>query len=357
MYKSMRNLLALCLSVLMMLGLFTACAPAEVDPTTEPPETTAAPTDPTAPVSNQTPEEVRVLRILTLGHSLAVDSCHMLNLVCATEGIGNYDEIQIATLYYSGCPLIKHLTFALENSPEYNLYVSSTKTPDQPPVIEKAVTMQYALEKEYWDIIVMQGGVFEIAVDNTYTDVTLKTLINYVNKYKKDPAAIFAWHMPWATPTDNELRDKYPYANNSYYTNYAKYDDDRSKFYQGITGCVERNIMTNSTFQFLIPSGTSIENALSSYLVEKDLHRDYAHATDYGRVIAAYTWYCKIMGMEKLDAIHLNAIPKAFFKSTTGDEDRVLTDMEKAIALEAINNALKEPLKMTQSQYTTAPAE
>jgi len=354
---TLRKLLALCLTVLTVLGLFAACAPAEPDPTTEPAETTAPPTEPSAPVSNQTPEEVRKLRILTLGHSLAVDSCHMLNLVCATEGIGEYEEIQIATLYYSGCPLIKHLTFAMEDKPEYNLYLSSTATPDQPPVIEKAVTMKYALEKESWDIIVMQGGVFEIAVDTTYTDVTLKGLINYVNKYKKDPAAIFAWHMPWATPTDNELRDKYPYDPNSYYSNYAKYDDDRSKFYQGITGCVERHIMTNDTFQFLIPSGTSIENALSSYLEEKDLHRDYAHATDYGRVIAAYTWYCKLMGIEKLDAIKLDAIPVAFFKSTKGETDRVLTDAEKAIALEAINNALKEPLKMTQSQYTTAPAQ
>jgi len=31
--------------------------------------------------------------------------------------------------------------------------------------------------------------------------------------------------------------------------------------------------------------------------------------------------------------------------------------MEKAIALEAINNALKTPFAVTQSQYTTAPAQ
>ena len=51
----------------------------------------------------------------------------------------------------------------------------------------------------------------------------------------------------------------------------------------------------------------------------------------------------------------LDTIPKAFFKSTTGTTDRVLTDMEKAIVLESVNNALANPLQMTQSQYTVAP--
>jgi hypothetical protein len=62
------------------------------------------------------------------------------------------------------------------------------------------------------------------------------------------------------------------------------------------------------------------------------------------------------MGIEKLDALKVDAIPKAFLKSTEDKtQDRVLTEMEKAIMLESINNALAEPLKMTQSQYTEAP--
>jgi hypothetical protein len=45
---------------------------------------------------------------------------------------------------------------------------------------------------------------------------------------------------------------------------------------------------------------------LSSYLEETDIHRDYIHATDLGRVIASYTWYCKLMGIEKLEEIKLS---------------------------------------------------
>ena len=62
------------------------------------------------------------------------------------------------------------------------------------------------------------------------------------------------------------------------------------------------------------------------------------------------------MGLDKLEAIHLNAIPKAFLKSTQNKlVDRPLTDMEKAIILESVNNALANPYKITQSQYTVAP--
>ena len=91
---------------------------------------------------------------------------------------------------------------------------------------------------------------------------------------------------------------------------------------------------------------------------EKDIHRDYAHATDMARVMTAYVWYCKLMGIEKLEELKLDAIPKVFLKSTLDTyQDRVLTEAEKAVMLESINNALANPLQMTQSQYTEAPAQ
>ena len=299
---------------------------------------------------------VRPLKILTLGHSLAVDSCHMLNLVAAAEG---YDQpLMVATLYESGCKLSEHVEYSSTDSPKYSLYLSYTETPDKPPVILPNYTMKKALQYEDWDIIIMQGGVFEIAHEENYTNGNIQFIKEYVRQYAKNPDFIFAWHAPWVTPINNDLRDMYPYSPNSYYTNYEKYfDNDRSKFYDLTFGCVEKFVLTDPDYIYLIPSGTALENALSSYLEETDLHRDYAHATDLGRVIAAYTWYCTLAGVDHLDEIKLDAIPVAFFKSTKGTEDRVLTEMEKAIILEAVNNALKDPTHVTQSQYTTAPTE
>jgi hypothetical protein len=281
----------------------------------------------------------------------------MMNLILSTQGIGEYEIVVIGTLYYSGCPLYKHVNFLQENSPEYNLYISSTETKDKPPVIMNSVTMRDSLTKDYWDIIIMQGGVFEIAYSDKYTDGNIQAIQNYVNEHKLNPLATFAWNMAWATPLDTELRDMYPKEPNTYYSSYEKLGSSRDNFYGGIAQCVRDHIETDETFAFVIPSATAFENALTSYLEEKDIHRDYAHASDYGRVIASYTWYCRLMGIDKLEEIKLDAIPKEFFKSTNSPEDRVLTDMEKAIILESVNNALANPYEVTPSQYTETPAQ
>jgi hypothetical protein len=74
--------------------------------------------------------------------------------------------------------------------------------------------------------------------------------------------------------------------------------------------------------------------------------------------MTSYTWYCMLMGIDQLEEIKLDAIPKVFLKSTEDKtQDRPLTEAEKAIILESVNNALKNPYKMTQSQYTEAPAQ
>lgn len=338
----MKKILALILVVLMVLGTFSACGGESKEPaqTTQP--------QPTEPA-----EEAKTLKVLTLGHSLAVDCGHMLALIAAAEG---YESMKVATLYYSGCPLHKHVEFLRADKPEYNLYVSSTEQPNSPPTIMEKVTMKDAIKFEYWDIIIMQGGVFEIADPAKYTDGNIQEIQAYVNEHKLNPLAKFAWHMAWAPPVDNTLRDKYPYPeNNTYYSSYAPYGDDRTKLYNAISKCVEDHILTDETFEFMIPGGTLFENALSSYLEEKDIHRDYVHASDLTRVMVSYLWYCKLAGIEKLETIKLDSVPKNFFKSTQSPADWVLTDQEKALIVESVNNALTNPLQMTQSQYTTAP--
>lgn len=295
-------------------------------------------------------EQNGILKVLTLGHSLAVDACHMLALVARAEGIRH---LLIGTLYYSGCSMERHVRYLTEDIAEYNLYISSTFSPDDPPKILKKVTMGESLAFNDWDIIIMQAGVFEVAREEAFQAGYLETIKNYVNAHKRNPNAVFGWNMTWATPTDNELRDKYPYPErNSYYTSYERFGQCRDTFYSGIIRCIRENILTDGDIRLLIPTGTAMENALSSYLTERALHRDYAHATDFARVMAAYTWLCSLLGIRQLEEIKLDTIPVNFFKSTKDTEDRVLTPMEKAIILESVNNALAAPLERTQSRYT-----
>ena len=342
----MKKFLSLVLATQMLASLLSGCgaAPEQTQTTDQPTTTAPAVTEPAA--------EAGVLKVLTLGHSLALDAGHMLALVANAEG---YQEMKVATLYYSGCPLNKHVQFMTTNAEEYDLYISSTTDPHTPPVVTKCVTMDYAVRLDYWDVIIMQGGVFEIAKDKTYTDGNIQTIQEFVNENKLNPNAIFGWNMTWAPPTNNDLRDKYPFENNGYYTNYQEYNDDRTALYNAITKCVDTHIVPDNTFSFMIPSGTAMENALSGYMEEPDLHRDYVHATDFARVMTSYLWFCKLTGVEQLTEIKLSTVPASMLNSIKTGQDWVLTDAEKALMLESVNNALKNPLEMTQSQFTVAP--
>ena len=345
-----KKLLTLTLSVLLAFGSLTACGDAAQPPaeTTTPETTTPAPTEPA--------QEAKVLKVLTLGSSSSVDSNHMINLVAAAEGIGEYEELVIGTLYYSGCKLTQHVQFMTSNEPVYRLYISSTATPDQPPKTTNDVTMKDALEADYWDIIVLQASNGETDLESTFTSGLANAIRAYADKYKKNPLAYFAWHFTGVPATDPELQSSYPYTPNPYISAMEKYNNDRPAYFAPRAANIEKYIATDDNYRFIVCSGTAAMNASSSYLTEKDLLRDYTHATDLARVILSYTWYAKLTGKTQLEAIHLDAIPKAFLKSTKDKTaDRPITDAEKAIILESVNNALANPYKITQSQYTVAP--
>lgn len=337
-----KRILTVTLAMLMGLSAFGACS------NTQHQQTTAEPT----PTEKTKPKQF--FKVLTLGHSLTVDSNHMLALVAKAEG---YEGLQVGTLYDSGCPLHKHVQYLQNDSKAYSLYYSTTDDVSGPPTIMDNVSMLEALRYKDWDLIVMQGGTFTLTESQTYTNGNIQIIQDYVNQNKLNPDAPFVWHMPWAFATEETLQAMYPKKDNNHYTKgYQPFDNDRLKLYAVLTGKVKEHIVPDETFLFVIPTGTAMENAMSSYLTEFDLLRDYAHATDYGRLIAAYTWYCCLTGTEYLENIKMTTIPKQFFRSTVADEDRVLTDMEKAILIESVNNALKNPLELTQSQYTQAPA-
>ena len=72
--------------------------------------------------------------------------------------------------------------------------------------------------------------------------------------------------------------------------------------------------------------------------------------------MVSYLWYCRLTGVEKLEEINLDVVPKKFFKSRVQVADWEITEDEKALIIETVNNALANPLQITQSRYTVAPA-
>jgi len=340
---SLKRCLAIALAALTGMNLLGGCGSQPAGTPTESQESTET-----------LPEETKTsLKVLTIGHSLAVDSCYMLSLIAAAEG---YDELTVGTLYYSGCTLSRHVKFMSTDAREYNLYLSNSADVSVVRQTMENVTMGEAVRYLDWDVIVLQGGPFEFAAEPNLCVGYIQTLQKFVNDNKLNPNAVFAWHMFWPIATDPELMATHPTQPNPYAARYEMlFNTDRNKYYAASAECVSKYILTDDTFSFVLPSGTAMENAMSSYMTEKDLLRDFGHATDLGRLIAGYTWYCTLRGIDALEEIKLNTIPKAYFKSTVSSEDRVLTDHEKALILESVNNALKNPLQVTQSQFTQAP--
>ena len=344
----MKRILTLFLAMVFAFGLLAGCGGKTVATNTETIPGTTVATEP-----NQPGEEGKFMKILTIGNSGIVDSCHMLAHVAAKEG---YENVKVATLYYSGCSLAQHAAFLTKNASDYKLYVSSTDDPTTAPTIMNKVTMEQALRYDYWDIIVLQGTASEIADKEAAVQSNINALQKFARETCMNPNVKFVWHMGWVPPTDNTLRDTYPYPeNNVYYTRYIPYGDDRNNFYNALMKSTQDLIVPNDTFQYIIPTATAMENALSSFMEEKDLHRDYYHATDLSRVMNSYVWLCRIFGIEQLDGLKVDSIPVTLFKSMTGTQDYVFTESEKNVMLEAINNALKTPFTMTQSQYATDP--
>ena len=297
------------------------------------------------------------MKILTLGHSLAVDSGHMLNLVAAAEGFEG--QLDVATLYHSGCPLSRHAANLEGDIVDYNLYLSSTATADQPPVIQKGVTMRQALVHDNWDVIIMQGANREFITDDGFTNGNLQKIKDYVNLHKTNPNAVFGWHMHWIGPTDLELLTRYeiqtgkPEENNGHKNFYKKFNFDRQAAYEAVVTTTERFIPADESFRYLIPTATTVQNAVSSYLGERGYYRDYAHAGDLGRLIVAYTWYCVLTGKKALTQVKVDAIPVAFLRSTEDKTaPRPVTEKEKLVLMESVNNALANPFRMTPSRYT-----
>jgi len=272
-----KRLLALVLCSLLALSSFTACG--EAPAPTEPVQTKPAPTEPA--------KEAKVMKILTLGSSSSVDSNHMINLVAATEGIGDYEEIVIGTLYYSGCSLSQHVKFLTEDASKYTLYLSSTATAGQPPATTPNMSMKNALRYDYWDIIVLQGSNGQTDKEETYTNGDIETIKDYVNQHKLNPLAQFAWHFTGVPSTDPDLLSTYPYTPNPYITQMEKYNFDRPAYFAPRAANIEKFIAPDDSYKFIDMALCAVdyeEDSLNSFVSEQInsiLAYDKENGTDY----------------------------------------------------------------------------
>lgn len=314
----MKKIFTLILAFLLMIGL-CACggAPAEAQP-----NGTQAATDPAVDPNYDPVNNEKTLKVLAIGNSFSNDTTFYLEDIARAEG---FETVLVGNLYISGCKLQTHALNAESNAPAYKYWMNY----DGEWTTIEGCTLEYALKDQDWDIITMQQGSVASGKSETYEPFLTK-LIEYVNKTKTNPNARLAWNMTWAYQSDFE-KDMF-----------AQYGRNQDVMYHAIITTVQDKIQAHKEISYIMPCGTAIQNARTSY-VGDTLTRDGYHMSELGRVITSYTWLATFLN-EPLTEIHL----------TNVSDTLILTEQDKAMILEAVNNAIANPYVVTNSTYTEA---
>ena len=257
------------------------------------------------------------LKILAIGNSFSDDMMEYVWQIATSLGV---KEVVLGNLYIGGCSIDTHVYNAKNNSPSYDYRTNSNGTWTTTPNFR----MGDAIESENWDFISLQQASGSSGITTTYSQ--LNDLIKYV-KSKSDNAKL-VWHMTWA------------YQNNSTHADFPKYNNNQQTMYDAIVTAVDSQIVPTDAFDIVIPNGTAIQNARTSFLGDT-LTRDGYHLTlDVGRYIAGLT------AVQALTGLSVENVP---FSPANVNADY------RTVAIESAQNAIAQPFSVTTSEYTEKP--
>ena len=218
-------------------------------------------------------EDDGIVKILAIGNSFSQDAVEQyLWELYDAAGI----KAVIANLYIGGCRLDTHYNNAQNNNPAYAYRKitagSSSKTE------QGNFTLLKGIEDENWDFISLQQASGSSGQYETYTTY-LPGLIDYVQEHATNPDMKIAFHQTWAYPSTSNHGE------------FPKYDSDQMIMYNAIMDAVQQAVRDNPEIEYVIPSGTAIQNARNTYMGDT-FNRDGNHLNVYyGRYTASCTWF------------------------------------------------------------------
>lgn len=289
----------------------------------------------------------KTLKLLAITSSFGLNTTQLLYDVAVAEGYAP-ENVTVARLYTSGCTLEKHLRYAPDGQVyQYTKVTGDPSKTDKPGVMvelkkEGTATLLDGLQDEDWDIIFMQQGAANAPLLNSYLDSQGNNRIDQfkaiVDQHKTNPDAKFVWNLLWGYQSDS---DQDVFVNH--------FNSDQMYMYQRNVDAVMQYVVPKADFDRIIPSGTVMQNARSSYFGDR-LCRDTYHANNLGGAIAAYGLFSVITG-QKLTEIKLDFANVPAENLLEQKTRPVLTDADKLVIMESINNALKNPFSVTASEY------
>ncbi len=276
------------------------------------------------------------LKVLMIGNSYADDTINYAYEIAKASGISE-DNILIADLYIGSCTIDTHWANAQSGAAAYRYgweregWFDGSTYPN--------VSLNWGIMQQKWDFITFQQGSAKSGDINSYGN--LKNLMDHVRDVATNPAinpnanpeVKFIWHQTWA------------YAKDSANSGFPFYGNNQMTMYNNILEALNTHILPKEDFVAIIPNGTAIQNARTSFIGDNLTRDDYDHLShDVGRFIAAMNMVSMLTGR---DLSELTWTPK-----DSGFSYEV-TDRMLAVIKESVQNAQKNPYEITDSAYAT----
>ena len=258
----------------------------------------------------------KTVRILAIGNSFSQDAVEQyLHELAEAEGISTI----IGNMFIGGCSLERHVKNARDNAPAYAYRKIGT---DGKKREKGKMSLETVLADEDWDYVSLQQASPFSGMYETY-EASLPELLEYV-KARLPKKTKLMLHQTWA------------YASTSRHSGFKNYNCNQLTMYQAIADAVKKAAKANK-IKIVIPSGTAIQNARTSFIGDH-LNRDGYHLdVKIGRYTAACTWFERIF---KHNVVGNPYTPEG------------LDEARKAVAQKAAHAAVKHPYKVTDLSIT-----
>ncbi|MGV3763954.1 DUF4886 domain-containing protein [Parapedobacter sp.] len=217
------------------------------------------------------------LRVLAIGNSFSQDAVEQyLHELAEVAG----KPLIIGNMYIGGAPLSLHWSNVQGDKATYSYRKIGA---DGVKVTRDKVSILTALQDEQWDYVSLQQASSLSGKADTYR-LPLPALHRYIDSITAGQVK-HIWHQTWA------------YAANSTHKGFANYDNDQQTMYRAIMEA-SANAGKLVRIDLLIPCGTAIQNARTSFIGD-NLTRDGYHLDLHiGRFVAACTWFEALFGQE-----------------------------------------------------------
>ena len=278
------------------------------------------------------------MKIMIIGNSHSQDTFWLLHEAFADQ-MPDLDVV-LGVMYYSGCSVTRHVQFTNENRYVYKYHRNTDGTWEN----MTEVNMDAGLCDRNWDIIVYQGGRGE--TNNAYNLAGRRALEEIVSQRVPQPYTSM-WQVTWPSPQEPAFYDPgYRVQPPAGWVDYLQtnYGHDVFRQFTVMTDKAKEYLLTDDTYAKVLCPGAGIMRAHALLGVPQlDLWRDYTHLSDYGRLIAAYTFYAQLTGRKVTD-IKLDKIPASLrHRYTRGEGDMLITEEMKQVVIHAANSALEDP--------------